>query len=140
MTFLTLEDIRTYMFSVFITESENDFVGVIDELEANAIALVSSKIAHRFDVINIFNKTGTQRHRIVVKILALLVIYDLVRRNSARKVPDDFRLDWEWANKFLNDLRDGKEYPQDLPPLDINSQNNLSKVYYGNNRNKDFYL
>jgi hypothetical protein len=140
MTYLTINDLRTYMFSVFITESENDFVGVADELELNAIALVKSKLAIRYDVNAIFLQPEIARHRLIVKILAILVLYDLVRRNSARKIPDDFRLDWEWAIKYLNDLRDGKEVSTDLPVLDASNQNNLSNVYYGNNSNENFYL
>lgn len=140
MQFLNTDDIKGYIFAVFITESENDNSQALDTIEADNIALITSKLGTRYDTEAIFLATGTDRHRLVVKVLVILVLYDFVRRNAARKVPSDFEKDWEWAMKWLNDVRDGKEAPTDLPTLSEEVEHNQSLVPWGNNSNKDLYL
>lgn len=139
MQFLTLDDIKTLMFSVFITESQNEFGDVLDKIEEKKIAIVRSKIGVRYDCDVIFAKTGNERSKLIIDALAHLVVYDLVRRNSARKVPEDFRLDWEYWNKWMDAVRDGREAPPELPAIDLSTGNNISTVYFGNNSNRDFY-
>lgn len=140
MAFLTADDLRTYMFTIFIGESKNDFNTVDEEIELNNIEFVRSKIGNRYDCDNIFSQSGEDRNRLIVKILTILVLYDLVRRNPARKVPEDFREDWKWAIKWLDDVRDGKESPSGLPQLNLPDSGNLSNVLHGNNRNNDYFL
>jgi hypothetical protein len=140
MKFLTIEDVKGYIFSALLLESENDNSEALDIIEDSNIALVSSKLGNRYDTELIFAAAGTDRHKLIIKVLVILVLYDLIRRNAARKVPVDFKEDWEWALKWLNDVRDGKEAPTDLPVLQEDDVHNQSIVPWGNNSNKDLYL
>lgn len=140
MQWLTDDDLKTYSFGIFIIESKNDFAEVDASIEAKEIAYIKSKLANRYDTDVIFSATEDERHPLIIKVLSILVLYQLIRRNSARKVAEDFYKDWEWANKWLNDVRDGKETPTDLPLLSDNNENNTAGVKYGNNSNKDYYI
>jgi hypothetical protein len=140
MTFLTENDIKSYIFFVFVTESENDHSGSLNTIELDNIALIKSKLGNRYDTSAIFSAAEGNRHRLIVKVLTILTLYDLIRKNAARKVPEDFFKDWEWAIKWLDAVRDGKEAPTDLPTLDSEDANNSSIVKWGNNSNKDLYL
>lgn len=140
MIFLTEDDIKGYIFNVFKTESLHDNADAINIIEEDNIALITSKLGNRYDTVAIFQATGSTRHRLIVKVLTILVLYDLIRRNAARKVPSDFEKDWEWALKWLDAVRDGKEAPSDLPVLEDDNVHNKSIVPWGNNSNKDLYL
>lgn len=140
MKFLTIEDVKGYIFSALLLESENDNSEALNIIEDSNIALVSSKLGNRYDTELIFAAAGIDRHKLIIKVLVILVLYDLIRRNAARKVPVDFKEDWDWAMKWLNDVRDGKEAPTDLPVLQEDDVNNQSIVPWGNNSNKDLYL
>ena len=140
MKFLTIEDVKGYIFSALLLESENDNSEALNIIEDSNIALVSSKLGNRYDTELIFAAAGIDRHKLIIKVLVILVLYDLIRRNAARKVPVDFKEDWDWAMKWLNDVRDGKEAPTDLPVLQEDEVNNQSIVPWGNNSNKDLYL
>ena len=140
LSFLNDDDLKTGMFNSILQDSINDFAAAGENIEKNNIALIKSKIATRYDTDAIFAATGSNRNRNIVKVLTILVLYDLIRRNAARKVPDDFREDWNWAMKWLNDVRDGKESPQDLPVIDTTTGTSLSTVLYGNNGTTDFRL
>lgn len=138
--FITENDLKTGVFASVLTDSINDYAGAAEEIEKNNIALIKGKIGTRYDVAAVFEATGDNRNRTIVKILVILVLYDLIRRNAMRKVPDDFREDWNWAMKWLDAVRDGKESPQDLPIIDIETGGSLSEVQWGNNSNTDFRL
>lgn len=140
MKFLTIEDVKAYIFASLLFESENDNSEALIKIENNKIALIKSKLGNRYDTEAIFSATDEDRHPIIINVLVILVLYDLIRRNAARKVPADFKEDWEWAMKWLNDVRDGKEAPTDLPVLQEDDVHNQSIVPWGNNSNKDLYL
>lgn len=140
MIFLTIDDLKGYIFASLLFESENDNSEALNTIERNKIALVKSKLGNRYDTDVIFEATGDDRHAVIVNVLVIIVLYDLIRRNAARKVPVDFKEDWDWAMKWLNDVRDGKEAPTDLPLLQDDDEHNQSIVPWGNNSNKDLYL
>ncbi|MFN8238623.1 MAG: phage protein Gp36 family protein [Chitinophagales bacterium] len=140
LLFITENDLKTGSFVSVITDSINDYAAAAEEIEKNNIALIKGKIGTRYDVSAIFSATGNNRNRTIVKVLTILVLYDLIRRNAMRKVPDDYKEDWNWAMKWLDAVRDGKESPQDLPIIDTTTGDSLSEVLYGNNSNQDFRL
>lgn len=138
--FITENDLKTGVYASILTDSINDYAQAAEEIEKNNIALIKSKIATRYDVAAVFAATGNDRNRNIVKVLTILVLYDLIRRNAMRKVPDDFREDWNWSMKWLDGVRDGKESPQDLPLINTEISDSLSSVPFGNNANQDYRL
>ena len=87
----------------------------------------------------LFTAAGAERHYLIIKILVKLVLYDFIRRNASRKVPDDFVKDWEWANKLLESIKAGTEIPDGLPAF-VNADGSTGRIISGNNKNEDFYI
>jgi hypothetical protein len=137
--YLTAADLKVGMIDKFINErSEENINEVLEGIELQNIALIRAKLSGRFDVDAIFNATGTDRDYLIIQILTKLTLYNFVRRNAARKVPEDYMEDWKWANKQLDMLAAGTLVPSDLPAV-INEAT-TGGTFYGNNYNKDWNI
>lgn len=139
MIYLTLNDLKTHAFEQFINESSNDFIQARDTSELQNIELIKSKLNGRYDTNSIFSETGTSRHALIVRVLTLLVIYDLINRNKARKVPKDIDAGYQWAKDWLDAVRDNQEHPN-LPSKTDGNGNPVKFSRWGNNLNQNFYL
>jgi hypothetical protein len=71
---------------------------------------------------------------VIKQVLTSLVNYFVVKRNAPRKIPSDFKDNYNWAIKWLNDVRDGIEGP-DLPLKEVVRK----QVLWGNNKNDEYY-
>lgn len=144
MIFLTDIDLQSHAFQRFINESKGDenisANEVIDTLEKQNIDLIKMKLNGRYDVAAIFAHTGAGRHFLIVKILTNLVLYDLFRRNAARKVPEDIQENYEWAMKLLENIKAGKEQPVGLDIIKDAEGEPVPTVIWGNNSNKNYYI
>lgn len=136
MKFLTNNDLESQLFEEFIDDSLPEDILVLNAIESQMIAVVKSKLRQRFDVDAIFSATGTDRDDLIISVLVPLVIYKIIKRNAARKVPTDAKDDYDAAMKWLNDVRDGDESP-DLPLLETTP---FKEVHHGNNTNEDLYF
>lgn len=139
--FLTEADLQSHIIDQFLHErGAEPRTQILEDLELQNIEIIKTKLKGRFDVDAIFNTTGTDRHYLIIRILVKLVLYDLIRRNAARKVPTDYVNEWEWAMKTLEKIKAGKDVPDGLPlPTNENGET-VNRIIYGNNKNTDFYL
>jgi hypothetical protein len=138
--YLTIADLKVGMIDKFITErSEENIEEIIEGIELQNIALIRGKLSGRYDVDAIFAATGTDRDYLIIKILTKLTLYDFIRRNAARKVPEDYVEDWKWANKQLDMLAAGTLAPDDLPTV-ASTTAGQSGEFYGNNYNQDWNI
>jgi len=119
MTYIFLEttDFEPHIQSRLLdANSAGNFPDIMEPLEKQNIAFISAKLGSRYDMVAVFaEETPKDRNQVILKILILLCLYDLIRRNAARKVPSDFREDYNWAMKELDKLQSGKAYAG-LPP------------------------
>lgn len=141
LQFLTEMDLKSGIIDKFINErSEENPMEILQSIEAQNIALIKTKIGGRYNTNEIFNATDIDRHWLIIKILIKLVLYDFVRRNAARKVPEDYSKDWEWAMRMLEKIKGGTERPDGLPTAtDSNGNSSISPIW-ANNRNEDYYI
>lgn len=152
MIYLEKEDLITSAFQRLIDESTGDTptegetiedvrTRILNEVESKNIALITSYIGTRFDVLLIFNEDEPIRNELIVTILVKLCLYDIVRRNAARKVPADFKEEYDKAMELLEKIATGKIPVSGLPGLtDGNGNPVSSNTLWGNNSNKDFYI
>lgn len=136
LKFLTTDELRIPIYTQFIDSALKDFETRVEEIEAQNIALISSKLNGRYDTNLIFETTGSDRNKVIIKILTALVIYELISANAARKIPENFEVSYERNMKWLNDIRDGKENP-DLPVLE---NPDLPNIIHGTTQNNNWYL
>lgn len=139
--FLTNTDLNTRVFDTYINKSNDaNTTKILEGIEKQNIALIKSKLAGRYDNTAIFTATLEDRHYLIIKLLVVLVTYDFIRRNAARKVPSDYVKDWENAMKTLESIKAGKETPEGLPKPTDESGNTTKRVMSGNTKNNDFYI
>ncbi|MFC3333843.1 phage protein Gp36 family protein [Flavobacterium palustre] len=141
MIYLEKKDLITDAFERFIDESSKDDETVLDNAEERAIALVKTMIGSRYNVALIFDETTPIINEMLVQIISRIVLYRVIKRNAARKVPTDYKEDYDEAIKWLNDIATGKTPLAGLPlPEDENGDPTNSKSLWGNNSNSDFYI
>lgn len=140
MVFLTNDDLKAGIIDKLLFErAEEGIDDILTTIEAQNISLIRTKLDGLYDVDAIFAQTGNMRHYLIIKILMKLSLYDFVRRNAARKVPEDYVREWEWAMKTLEQIASGHLNPDGLPPY-VDENGDTPNTLWGNTTNNDFYI
>jgi phage gp36-like protein len=111
---------------------------ILDDIEEKVIDLVISYIAGTYNCALIFAAQPI-RNGVLVQIIASIVVYRSVKRNAARKVPDDYVELYKEAIKFLERIQSGAMKLVDCPVLTTDEGGSISPLW-GNNTNKDFFI
>lgn len=117
------------------TEIKNLLTGgsseTLEKAELAAQAEMESYLRARYDVAEIFNKTGAERHPVIIMYMIDVVLYHLHSNISPRNVPQ-LRMDrYDAAIKWLTMVSKEQINP-DLPLL----PDNESIVFKGGSREK----
>lgn len=145
LSFLRESDLKTHAFWALVAPSIADHEVGVTSIEAQNIAIIRSKLKARYDVDAIFSieppeeEDEDERNPLIVRVLTKLVLYDIFRRNAARKIPEDIKEEYKWAMQWLDNVNAGIEQP-DLPPVTDDNGNPIPILIYGNNRNDNFYI
>lgn len=157
MIYLEKDDLITQAFERLIDESsadQNQYTEptepeetpelianrVLDKIELQNIELIKSYIGSRYDVALIFDETEPIRNQLLIRILTTLILFDVFRRNAARKVPTDYKENYDKAIETLEKIATGRIPVDGLPKPTDESGNPISNSIWGNNSNKDFYI
>ena len=111
---------------------------IINDIEKKVINLAISYIAKKYDYAKIFTDIPI-RNGVLVQIIACIVTFRSVRRNAARKVPEDYVNLYSDSIKQLEKIQSGAILLVDCPLL-TNSDGTTTSPVYGNNTNKDFFI
>lgn len=140
MIYLSKEELIDRMKEVFIDESSEEDQAIIDRLELAQIAILKSYLGTRLNVDEIFNEDAPIENEVLKDILAKLLLYKLIRRNSARKVPSDLKEQYDEAMKTLKEISTGVIKLDGVPVAVDDTGNVISNSMFGNTTNKDFYI
>jgi len=141
MIYITKEYLNTFAFERLIDESTQDFDQTLDNIETSNIELIKTYIGAIYETDKIFNPEKPIYNELLKRILAKLTLYDVFRRNAARKVPSDYKDEYDWAVKQLQDINSNKTTLGELPPAtDANGNPIQSDTIFGNFTNLDFYI
>ena len=141
MIYLNKDNLISLAFERFIDESSDDNENILDTVESQNIELIKGYIASRYNVAEIFNVLAPIKHEILIRILTKLVLYDVIRRNAARKVPTDYKEEYDKAIELLEKIATGRIKLDGLPlPTDENGNPINSTSLWGNNSNPNFYI
>lgn len=135
LSFLTNNDLMTQLFETYLDDSVQEDLVALDTIELQQITFIKSKIRSRFNTAVVFSVADYEDKPIIKQVLTSLVNYFVVKRNAPRKIPTDFKDNYNWAIKWLNDVRDGIESPE-LPLKEVERK----AVLWGNSKNEDLYL
>lgn len=138
MKYIETIDLEAVIQGRFLDESTANVAGdstTLDNIELKAIEYVISYISTRYNTDLIFAATPV-RNSILRQIIAQIVVYRSVRRNAARKVPEDYVKLESDATKQLEKIQSGAMTLVGLPLLESTD----APVMWGNNRKDNNYI
>jgi phage gp36-like protein len=139
MRYITREDLIEVIQGKLLEESVAELPGeLLDRLEAKAIDFAVSYISGRYDTGKIFGDP-VMRNGVLVQAIAMIVVYRTVRRNAARKVPDDFPGIYTEAIRILSNIQTGSQALRGLPEV-TGDTGTTGSLMYGNTTDKDFFI
>ena len=124
----------------FIDESSQNDDEIIDQIELTQIAIIKTYLGTRYDVNTIFEEDSPIENEVLKEILAKLVLYKLIRRNAARKVPNDYKEQFDEAMKTLKEIATGIIRLDGVPPAVDTNGSVVSNSISGNLSNPNFYI
>ena len=138
MIYIKQEDIKANIQETMLQASIETDSGILDTLEAQTIDEVKSYIGARYDTSKIFGNPPII-NGMLVRIIVSLVTYRAIRRNAARKVPDDYTEMRDWAYGVLENIRDGIMPLPDIPQA-VDPETGEKLSLFGSNRKPEYFL
>lgn len=138
MIYIKQEDIKANIQETMLQASIEKDSGILDTLEAQTIDEVKSYIGARYDTSKIFGDPPII-NGMLVRIIVSLVTYRAIRRNAARKVPDDYTEMRDWAYGVLENIRDGIMPLPDVPQA-VDPETGEKLSLFGSNRKPEYFL
>lgn len=146
MIYLQKEDLISVIQERLIGESVAMPAGInldnnelLDDIESKAIDLAISYISGIYNTELIFAEGEVIRNGVLVQAIASIVVYRAVRRNAARKVPEDYLQLYKDAIKDLEKIQSGAMNLVNCPKLTTDDGTSVSPIY-GNNTNDNFFI
>lgn len=138
MRYLEKEDLIEVIQEYFLDDSKQFDDRVTDGLEEKAIAFVVSYISGRYKTDEIFNDP-VKRTPLLIFVIARLVVYWTVRRNAARKVPEDYKTIYDEAVSILAKIQSGVQTLPGMPEV-TGEDGSSAKLMYGNTTNDNLFI
>lgn len=138
MKYLNKDDLITVIQERLLDESIQLSDDILDKIEQKQLDFVTAYISGRYDISCILTEPPV-RDGILVNILSMLVVYFAVKRNAARKVPEDHRDLYKDAIALLDKVQAGRLPLSGIPQITAPG-GSTGKLMYGNNTNKDYFI
>lgn len=138
MIYITQKDIIANIQETMLQSSIEKDSGILDTLESQVIDEVKSYIGARYDTSKVFG-TPVVANGMLIRIIVCLVTYRAIRRNAARKVPDDYIEMKDWAYEVLENIRDGIMPLPDVPQA-VDPETGEKLSLFGSNRKPEYFL
>lgn len=138
MVYISKEDITANIQETMLQTSIDKDSNILDTLERQVIDEVKSYIGTRYDTSKIFGVPALI-NGMLSRIIVCLVTYRAIRRNAARKVPDDYVEMKDWAYEVLGNIRDGIMPLPDVP-LATDPETGEKLSLFGSNRKPEYFL
>lgn len=142
MKYIDETDLASVIQERFLDESTANIAGnadILDDIESKAIEYVISYITGRYKTDLIFAEPTPLASGILKQIIAQIVVYRAVKRNAARKVPEDYVTLMSDATKQLERIQSGAMSLVSMP-LQTDSSGNSTPVLFGNTTNSSNFI
>lgn len=142
MKYIDETDLASVIQERFLDESTANIAGdqtILNNIEAKAIEYVISYITGRYKTDLIFSETTPLASGILKQIIAQIVVYRAVKRNAARKVPEDYVTLMSDATKQLERIQSGAMSLVGMP-LQTDASGETTPVLFGNTTNKSNFI
>ncbi|GAB6123071.1 phage protein Gp36 family protein [Dysgonomonas termitidis] len=138
MRYVEKEDLIEVIQERMLDDSVELDDAILDGLEEKAISFTITYISGRYKTDEIFG-TPVMRHPVLVQAIAMIVVYRAVRRNAARKVPEDYTDIYKEAKEILNNIQSGRQTLPGMPEI-TGDDGTTATLMYGNTTNDDFFI
>jgi phage gp36-like protein len=118
MEFLTDNDFQKQIQEDILDRVIDDDDSILYSAELATIAEMQSYLRARYDVVNIYNKIGTQRNALIVMYSVDILLYHIHSRIAPEQIPDIRLQRYERAIEWLKMVSNGELSP-DLPLLQV---------------------
>jgi phage gp36-like protein len=141
MIYITEDDLITDSQERLINESTAGVADLANKIEKKVIAEVKSMIGSRYNTDMIFDEAEPIYNEVLADIISAITIYRIFKRNSARKITQTIKDEFDRANKKLEKINNGS-MPLDGLPLAGSTESGKpdSDTLWGNFMNEDFYI
>jgi len=129
-TFIEYNDYLAVIKDRHLKQVLEDDLTLLDLAEDTAVAIVRDALHTRYDVDAIFNSTGADRPRQVMRWVKTIALYLVHERIPDRVVPERIVSDYERTMDILRDIEDGK-MSVDLPRIQDDEGADLTKFRWG---------
>lgn len=137
MRYITKDDLVEVIKTRLLDDSIGDGDTMLDSMESKAIDFVVSYIGGTYDTDSIFS-SPVKRNGLLVYVISRLVVYWAVRRNAARKVPEDYIDLYSNAISLLGKIQEGSLALDGLPKK--GAEGGKGSLLYGNTAKDDFFI
>jgi phage gp36-like protein len=103
----------------------------LNDIIAISIDEMGGYLASRFDIVNIFNKTGSDRNQSIKQKLIDIVLYHIHSKGNPSAIPDIRVKRYDDAIEWLKGVQSGSINPPGLPLREEESVNSM--MSYGSN-------
>ncbi|NCB67432.1 MAG: DUF1320 domain-containing protein [Bacteroidia bacterium] len=142
MRYIEETDLASVIQERFLDDSTANIAGdqtILNDIENKAIAYAVSFISTRYNTDLIFSETEPLRSPILQQIIAQIMVYRAVKRNAARKVPEDYVTMFNEATRMLERIQSGAMKLVGMPVLTDESGNN-TPLMWGNTTNSNYFI
>jgi len=108
----------------------------LDKAEEKAIGFMKGYLSSRYDVDQIFNKTGSDRDPVVLMYAVEIAIYYLHQAIDWRQIPIFRKERYDAAKEWLKDVQNGVSNPN----LPVPANGDKSYIMHGSNPKRDYQL
>lgn len=139
MRYITQEDTLAAIQEPMLQSSIEKQADILSTLEDGCIDEVCSYIGARYNCNEIFSAVAPIKNGMLQRIITCMVVYRAIRRNAARKVPEDYVEQYEWAYEMLAKIRDGIMSLIGLPEI-TSPETGKPLSFWGSNRKTEYFL
>lgn len=130
-TFIVTTDYDASINSEILNAITRSDPAIIEVAEDRAIEEMKGYLTSRYDVDNIFNKTGSARHNLVLMFAIDMALYHLHSIHNPAKLPEIRVQRYERAIEWLKQVSKGMINPEGLPILTL--QDEKGQLLFGSN-------
>jgi len=116
--------VRTARLDQILEAADEDEEAILNSAELEALGMIEKHLSTRYDMASEFAKTGTARHKVVLRWAKVLVIYYIYERIPDELVPERVVKNYDDVMKQLEKVEDGEASIPGLAVVSVDDPNN----------------
>lgn len=109
--FITIEELKTVAYEYQIIDIVEEDETIVEIAIDAAIEEIKSYLAGRYDTINVFNKQGNERNRLIVELTKDIALWQIIRLSNPDILFDRVKDRYDRAIDYLNRVAKGLLFP-----------------------------